>query len=141
MWTALYICSSKLNQATSVICIFLIKILCFLSPSYEIEILLYKIFVIFAKKVCSTWQWMNIIFYFLFSKHVFENYGVNKDKSLWLFHSALFQRQDPASWNATFSEMSKNILNIRYTLLPYFYTQMHEIHAHGGTVIRPLLHE
>uniref|UniRef100_A0A452QIN5 Sucrase-isomaltase n=1 Tax=Ursus americanus TaxID=9643 RepID=A0A452QIN5_URSAM len=50
-------------------------------------------------------------------------------------------RQDPASWNETFSEMSKNILNIRYTLLPYFYTQMHEIHAHGGTVIRPLLHE
>ncbi|XP_066097514.1 sucrase-isomaltase, intestinal isoform X1 [Saccopteryx bilineata] len=51
------------------------------------------------------------------------------------------RRQDPASWNQTFSEMSKNILNIRYTLLPYFYTQMHEIHAHGGTVIRPLLHE
>ncbi|XP_036206938.1 sucrase-isomaltase, intestinal [Myotis myotis] len=51
------------------------------------------------------------------------------------------RRQDPASWNQTFSEMSKNVLNIRYTLLPYFYTQMHEIHAHGGTVIRPLLHE
>ncbi|XP_025725600.2 LOW QUALITY PROTEIN: sucrase-isomaltase, intestinal [Callorhinus ursinus] len=51
------------------------------------------------------------------------------------------RRQDPASWNETFSEMSRNILNIRYTLLPYFYTQMHEIHAHGGTVIRPLLHE
>ncbi|XP_047731217.1 sucrase-isomaltase, intestinal [Prionailurus viverrinus] len=54
---------------------------------------------------------------------------------------AFTRRQDPASWNKTFSEMSKNILNIRYTLLPYFYTQMHEIHAHGGTVIRPLLHE
>ncbi|CAD7690944.1 unnamed protein product [Nyctereutes procyonoides] len=51
------------------------------------------------------------------------------------------RRQDPASWNSTFSEMSRNILNIRYTLLPYFYTQMHEIHANGGTVIRPLLHE
>uniref|UniRef100_A0A2K5L4M8 Sucrase-isomaltase n=1 Tax=Cercocebus atys TaxID=9531 RepID=A0A2K5L4M8_CERAT len=51
------------------------------------------------------------------------------------------RRQDPASWNETFAEMSRNILNIRYTLLPYFYTQMHEIHAHGGTVIRPLLHE
>ncbi|XP_061049452.1 sucrase-isomaltase, intestinal [Eubalaena glacialis] len=56
-------------------------------------------------------------------------------------NTAFTRRQDPASWNATFSEMSKNILNIRYTLLPYFYTQMHEIHAHGGTVIRPLLHE
>ncbi|KAF3827276.1 hypothetical protein GH733_002762, partial [Mirounga leonina] len=54
---------------------------------------------------------------------------------------AFTRRQDPALWNETFSEMSRNILNIRYTLLPYFYTQMHEIHAHGGTVIRPLLHE
>ncbi|XP_007946915.1 sucrase-isomaltase, intestinal [Orycteropus afer afer] len=51
------------------------------------------------------------------------------------------RRQDPASWNETFSEMSRDVLKIRYTLLPYFYTQMHEIHAHGGTVIRPLLHE
>ncbi|KAM7133396.1 sucrase-isomaltase, intestinal [Molossus nigricans] len=51
------------------------------------------------------------------------------------------KRQDPASWNQTFSAMARDILNIRYTLLPYFYTQMHEVHAHGGTVIRPLLHE
>ncbi|KAM5332711.1 sucrase-isomaltase, intestinal [Glossophaga mutica] len=51
------------------------------------------------------------------------------------------RRQDPVSWNETFSAMSRDILNIRYTLLPYFYTQMHEVHAHGGTVIRPLLNE
>ncbi|XP_045707250.1 sucrase-isomaltase, intestinal [Phyllostomus hastatus] len=51
------------------------------------------------------------------------------------------RRQDPPSWNETFSEMSRNLLNTRYTLLPYFYTQMHEVHAHGGTVIRPLLNE
>ncbi|KAF4021015.1 hypothetical protein G4228_012809 [Cervus hanglu yarkandensis] len=56
-------------------------------------------------------------------------------------NSAFTRRQDPASWNKTFSAMSRDILNIRYTLLPYFYTQMHEVHAHGGTVIRPLLHE
>ncbi|XP_048201809.1 sucrase-isomaltase, intestinal [Perognathus longimembris pacificus] len=54
---------------------------------------------------------------------------------------AFTRRQDPVSWNASFAEMSKNVLEIRYTLLPYFYTQMHEIHAEGGTVIRPLLHE
>ncbi|MBZ3887981.1 Sucrase-isomaltase, intestinal [Sciurus carolinensis] len=53
----------------------------------------------------------------------------------------LWIRQDPVSWNETFAAMSKSVLDIRYTLLPYFYTQMHEIHAHGGTVIRPLLHE
>ena len=84
---------------------------------------------------------IQIIPHFLFFKYVFENYDLIKDMSLWLFHFALFQRQDPASWNKTFSAMSRDILNIRYTLLPYFYTQMHEIHAHGGTVIRPLLHE
>ncbi|XP_058151204.1 sucrase-isomaltase, intestinal [Dasypus novemcinctus] len=54
---------------------------------------------------------------------------------------AFTRRQDPVSWNQTFAEMSRDVLNIRYTLLPYFYTQMHEIHAHGGTVIRPLFHE
>ncbi|XP_028723035.1 sucrase-isomaltase, intestinal [Peromyscus leucopus] len=51
------------------------------------------------------------------------------------------RRQDPVSWNDTFAEMSKKVLETRYTLLPYFYTQMHEAHAHGGTVIRPLMHE
>ncbi|KAL6037192.1 hypothetical protein STEG23_003002 [Scotinomys teguina] len=51
------------------------------------------------------------------------------------------RRQDPVSWNETFAQMSKNILEIRYTLLPYFYTQMHEAHVQGGTVIRPLMHE
>ncbi|XP_042534803.1 sucrase-isomaltase, intestinal isoform X2 [Dipodomys spectabilis] len=54
---------------------------------------------------------------------------------------AFTRRQDPVSWNTSFAEMSKNVLEIRYTLLPYFYTQMHEVHAKGGTVIRPLLHE
>lgn len=51
------------------------------------------------------------------------------------------RRQDPVSWNETFAEMSRKVLEHRYTLLPYFYTQMHEVHAHGGTVIRPLMHE
>ncbi|KAK7820953.1 hypothetical protein U0070_026011, partial [Myodes glareolus] len=50
-------------------------------------------------------------------------------------------RQDPVSWNETFANMSKEVLDIRYTLLPYFYTLMHEAHIHGGTVIRPLMHE
>ncbi|XP_023562027.1 sucrase-isomaltase, intestinal [Octodon degus] len=54
---------------------------------------------------------------------------------------AFTRRQDPVSWNETFAQMAKNVLEIRYTLLPYFYTQLHEIHANGGTVIRPLLHE
>ncbi|XP_050163983.1 sucrase-isomaltase, intestinal [Myiozetetes cayanensis] len=51
------------------------------------------------------------------------------------------RRQDPVSWNATFVEISKNVLNVRYTLLPYLYTLMHDAHASGSTVVRPLFHE
>ncbi|KAI6063234.1 Maltase-glucoamylase, intestinal-like protein [Aix galericulata] len=51
------------------------------------------------------------------------------------------RRQDPVSWNATFEDISRKVLNIRYTLLPYFYTLMYDAHAHGSTVIRPVLHE
>ncbi|XP_058699890.1 sucrase-isomaltase, intestinal [Poecile atricapillus] len=51
------------------------------------------------------------------------------------------RRQDPASWDTKFHEISRNVLNIRYTLLPYLYTLLHDAHAQGSTVIRPVLHE
>ncbi|KAM9274801.1 sucrase-isomaltase, intestinal [Cariama cristata] len=51
------------------------------------------------------------------------------------------RRQDPVSWNSTFEDISRNVLNIRYTLLPYLYTLMYDAHAHGSTVVRPMLHE
>ncbi|XP_040043098.2 sucrase-isomaltase, intestinal [Gasterosteus aculeatus] len=51
------------------------------------------------------------------------------------------ERQDPVSWNQTFSDASREVLNIRYTLLPYLYTLMYEAHVDGSTVVRPLLHE
>ncbi|XP_059335060.1 sucrase-isomaltase, intestinal isoform X1 [Ammospiza nelsoni] len=51
------------------------------------------------------------------------------------------RRQDPASWDKDFEEMSRNVLNIRYTLLPYLYTLLHDAHADGSTVVRPVLHE
>ncbi|AWO99215.1 putative maltase-glucoamylase intestinal-like [Scophthalmus maximus] len=50
-------------------------------------------------------------------------------------------RQDPVAWNTTFAETSRDVLNIRYTLLPYLYTLMYEAHTKGSTVVRPLLHE
>ncbi|KAM6931697.1 sucrase-isomaltase, intestinal isoform 1-T2 [Lycodopsis pacificus] len=51
------------------------------------------------------------------------------------------KRQDPVAWDSTFSEASRDVLNIRYSLLPYLYTLMYEAHAEGSTVVRPLLHE
>uniref|UniRef100_A0A1A8MEA5 Sucrase-isomaltase (Alpha-glucosidase) n=2 Tax=Nothobranchius pienaari TaxID=704102 RepID=A0A1A8MEA5_9TELE len=50
-------------------------------------------------------------------------------------------RQDPVAWNETFASASRDVLNIRYTLLPYLYTLMFEAHTKGSTVIRPMLHE
>uniref|UniRef100_A0AAR2K3C5 Maltase n=1 Tax=Pygocentrus nattereri TaxID=42514 RepID=A0AAR2K3C5_PYGNA len=51
------------------------------------------------------------------------------------------KRQDPVAWDAPFAEASRDVLNIRYTLLPYLYTLMYEAHTEGSTVVRPLLHE
>ncbi|XP_006861321.1 PREDICTED: maltase-glucoamylase, intestinal [Chrysochloris asiatica] len=51
------------------------------------------------------------------------------------------RRQDPVSWNTTFEDISRSVLQTRYTLLPYLYTLMHKAHAEGSTVVRPLLHE
>uniref|UniRef100_A0A8C1FYG6 alpha-glucosidase n=1 Tax=Cyprinus carpio carpio TaxID=630221 RepID=A0A8C1FYG6_CYPCA len=50
-------------------------------------------------------------------------------------------RQDPVAWGPEFAAASRDVLNIRYTLLPYLYTLMYEAHAHGNTVVRPMLHE
>ncbi|XP_070371020.1 maltase-glucoamylase isoform X1 [Equus asinus] len=51
------------------------------------------------------------------------------------------RRQDPVAWNSTFEMISRNVLQTRYTLLPYLYTLMHKAHVEGSTVVRPLLHE
>lgn len=51
------------------------------------------------------------------------------------------RRQDPVSWDDAFVNISKSVLETRYTLLPYLYTLMHQAHTEGSTVVRPLLHE
>ncbi|KAI7802409.1 putative maltase-glucoamylase [Triplophysa rosa] len=53
----------------------------------------------------------------------------------------LAKRQDPVAWGEAFASMSRDVLIVRYTLLPYLYTLMYEAHAHGNTVVRPMLHE
>jgi maltase-glucoamylase len=37
--------------------------------------------------------------------------------------------------------ISKNVIQTRYTLLPYLYTLMYKANTEGITVVRPLLHE
>ncbi|XP_048193677.1 maltase-glucoamylase-like [Perognathus longimembris pacificus] len=51
------------------------------------------------------------------------------------------RRQDPVSWDADFVNLSRSVLETRYTLLPYLYTLMHKASTEGMTVVRPLLHE
>ncbi|KAM9358900.1 sucrase-isomaltase, intestinal [Symphorus nematophorus] len=51
------------------------------------------------------------------------------------------RRQDPVAWDDKFAQASRDVMNIRYTLLPYLYTLMYEAHTKGSTVVRPLLHE
>lgn len=36
---------------------------------------------------------------------------------------------------------SKEVLRTRYKLLPFLYTLLHESHAFGNTVVRPLVNE
>ncbi|EDV19132.1 uncharacterized protein TRIADDRAFT_34135 [Trichoplax adhaerens] len=49
--------------------------------------------------------------------------------------------QDPAAFNGAIALNSLNVLQIRYTLLPYLYTLFHIAHTEGFTVMRPLMME
>ncbi|XP_076803980.1 sucrase-isomaltase, intestinal-like [Clavelina lepadiformis] len=51
------------------------------------------------------------------------------------------RRQDPAAWGPDFAAAVKNVLETRYTLLPYLYTLHHHANTKGSTVVRPLMHE
>uniref|UniRef100_A0A9J8BUL3 alpha-glucosidase n=1 Tax=Cyprinus carpio carpio TaxID=630221 RepID=A0A9J8BUL3_CYPCA len=61
--------------------------------------------------------------------------------NVWYLRNNYQIQQDPVAWGTGFANMSRDVLNIRYTLLPYLYTLMYEAHVHGNTVVRPLLHE
>ncbi|XP_078486588.1 sucrase-isomaltase, intestinal [Ciona intestinalis] len=49
--------------------------------------------------------------------------------------------QDPAAFGPEFIAASKKVLEIRYSILPYFYTLFYDAHTTGSTVIRSLLAE
>ena len=54
-----------------------------------------------------------------------------------------FQDQDPGSpiFTDELRSITREILLVRYKLLPYLYTLLHQAHISGSTVVRPLLHE
>ncbi|XP_077979667.1 sucrase-isomaltase, intestinal-like [Glandiceps talaboti] len=49
--------------------------------------------------------------------------------------------QDPAAFGPDFANAARDVLHIRYTLLPYLYTLFYDAHTRGPTVVRSLMHE
>ncbi|GAB6021373.1 hypothetical protein CHUAL_003981 [Chamberlinius hualienensis] len=49
--------------------------------------------------------------------------------------------QDPAAMGPEMVSIFKNAFNLRYTILPFMYTQFYRVTTRGGTVIRPLFFE
>jgi len=46
--------------------------------------------------------------------------------------------QDPAAWSKSAVDIIRSSLQLRYGLLPYFYTLLHQSHISGTPVARPL---
>ncbi|XP_037703405.1 sucrase-isomaltase, intestinal-like [Choloepus didactylus] len=51
------------------------------------------------------------------------------------------KEQDPGVFGEEFAAISRSILKIRYSLLPYLYTLFYHSHVSGSTVVRGLMHE
>ena len=57
-------------------------------------------------------------------------------------HNAIGNKpQHPTVFGEAIAKNSRDILLVRYRLLPYLYTLFYEAHIHGSTVVRPLLNE
>ena len=52
-----------------------------------------------------------------------------------------FQPQHPAVFGKEFALETREILLVRYRLLPFLYTLMFQSSTTGSTVVRPLMHE
>ncbi|XP_063956333.1 maltase-glucoamylase-like [Lytechinus pictus] len=52
-----------------------------------------------------------------------------------------YQAQDPGSYGEEFAVSIRELLHIRYRMLPYLYTLFYDAHTQGSTVVRSLMHE
>ena len=77
-----------------------------------------------TKELCARWSQLGA-FYPLARNH-------NDENSI---------DQDPAALGEPVISAAKRALNIRYELLPYYYTLFYKSHSFGNTVVRPLFHE
>ncbi|XP_072039745.1 sucrase-isomaltase, intestinal-like [Amphiura filiformis] len=71
-------------------------------------------------------RWMQLGAFYTFSRN---HNGIN------------YKEQDPAAFGDEVARVSRETLEIRYTLLPYLYTLFYHAHVNGNTVMRPLFHE
>ncbi|KAL4932677.1 glycoside hydrolase family 31 protein [Aspergillus undulatus] len=76
-----------------------------------------------AEELCNRWMQLSAFFPF------YRNHNVRGAIS-----------QEPYQW-ASVIDATKAAMRVRYALLPYFYTLMHDAHATGSTVLRALAWE
>jgi len=55
-----------------------------------------------------------------------------------MFHLLCVQDQDPAIWSTNAQQIMKSATELRYSLLPFMYTQFYYSHVSGLSVIQPL---
>ncbi|XP_071846318.1 sucrase-isomaltase, intestinal-like isoform X2 [Apostichopus japonicus] len=77
-----------------------------------------------TEEMCQ--RWMQLGAFYTFSRN---HNGLN------------WKEQDPAVWGPELARVSRETLEIRYSLLPYLYTLFYHSHLSGSTVMRPLFHE
>ncbi|XP_070183432.1 maltase-glucoamylase-like [Littorina saxatilis] len=77
-----------------------------------------------TKELCL--RWMQLGAFYPFSRN---------------HNSYIKKPQHPGAFGPEFGQASREIMEVRYWLLPYLYTLFHLAHTQGGTVARPLHHE
>eukprot|EP00002_Diphylleia_rotans_P004135 TRINITY_DN1298_c0_g1_i1.p1 TRINITY_DN1298_c0_g1~~TRINITY_DN1298_c0_g1_i1.p1 ORF type:complete len:931 (-),score=192.17 TRINITY_DN1298_c0_g1_i1:187-2979(-) len=72
-------------------------------------------------ELCTRWMQLGI-FYMFYRNH--NNKGQTS--------------QEPYVFDSATTDINRQTLNLRYKMIPYFYTLLRKVHLEGGTMIRPL---